>query len=315
MINLLNEGFIRLVAYMQPVPQEVREFDSLEARYGDVIGYKRDAGWTGDLEIVRNARVSFDADWRVDGTLEHEKHCLAALPPMSDGTPRKCNCTPRQVSDSKLIEFLWKNRHTSPFEAMVFTFEVKAPIFVFRQWHRHRTWSYNELSGRYGELSREYWGPQPDEIGFQNPHNKQGRILRDPFEGMTAPERIAEEDRQNRISESFYIEAEHAFERYSARLGEGVPREVARVNLPLSTYSRMFSTVDLLNLFHFITLRDSPHAQREIQVYAAAMKELVRPIVPYAVAAFERYQLRMVDLIPAQDYVENNAVATVPPGA
>jgi thymidylate synthase (FAD) len=102
-----------------------------------------------DLSIVRAARVSYDAAWRAGED---------------------------QGSDERLIRYLWKNHHTTPFEAVTFTFEVKAPIFVLRQWHRHRTWSYNELSARYSELPEEYYVPDPKNIGCaESEANKQGR--------------------------------------------------------------------------------------------------------------------------------------------
>src|SRR6478736_155840 len=104
----------------------------------------------GDLSVVRAARVSYDAAWRAGE---------------DDG------------SDAKLIRYLWKNKHTSPFEAVTFTFEVKAPIFVFRQWHRHRTWSFNELSARYRELPEEFYVPDPSQIGVQATSNKQMRVV------------------------------------------------------------------------------------------------------------------------------------------
>jgi thymidylate synthase (FAD) len=102
-----------------------------------------------DISIVRAARVSYDAAWRAG---ENEG------------------------SDARLIRYLWRNKHTSPFEAVEFQFEVKAPIFVFRQWHRHRTWSFNELSGRYKELPEEFYLPSPENVGTQSKDNKQGGI-------------------------------------------------------------------------------------------------------------------------------------------
>src|SRR6185437_10165910 len=104
----------------------------------------------GDISIVRAARVSYDAEWRAG---ENEG------------------------SDARLIRYLWKNAHTSPFEHVVFTFEVKAPIFVLRQWHRHRTWSFSELSARYRELPEEFYVPKPEHIGVQSKDNKQMRDM------------------------------------------------------------------------------------------------------------------------------------------
>jgi thymidylate synthase (FAD) len=200
-----------------------------------------------DLSIVRAARVSYDADWR---TGEDEG------------------------KDEKLIAYLMKNHHTSPFEAVTFTFEVKAPLFVFRQWHRHRTWSYNEVSARYSELPEEFYVPELSDITHQSTSNKQMRTS---------------EQHDNALLMQSYMRKSmmDAFALYKELLAQGCPRELARGVLPTSTYSRMFATVDLHNLFHFLRLRLHEHAQKEIRVYAEAMLELVEPIVPYAVAAFK----------------------------
>lgn len=272
MIRLLDHGFVALRSYTQSA-----DMDALDA-------------WSGDLEIIRNARVSHDADWRQDGTVLHEAHCVSILPPMSNGETRQCNCQPREVSDSRLMDYLYKNVHSTPFEAIEFTFEVQAPIFVFRQWHRHRTWTYNEVSARYTELPSSCYVPNAEDIGTQDLGNKQGRVR-----SMSGPERVAELDRQFRMVEGYRIEADLAHKTYHDRLGEGVPRELARINLPLSTYSRMFGKVNLWNLFRFLNLRDHPHAQYEIRVYAQALKELVRPIVPEAMRAYDRFKTIMID--------------------
>lgn len=203
-----------------------------------------------DLSVVRAARVSHDAAWRAGED---------------------------QGSDTRLINYLWKHRHTTPFEAVTFTFEVMAPIFVFRQWHRHRTWSYNELSARYRELPEVYYLPDPAMIGTQATANKQGR--QDP---------AAMDVVQRRQEVEFLDKAcSRAFLTYRALLAAGWPRELARSILPVNTYSHMFATVDLLNLLKFLTLRCDAHAQHEIRVYADAMRELIRPIVPTCIAAWE----------------------------
>lgn len=199
-----------------------------------------------DLSVVRAARVSYDAAWRAG---ENEN------------------------SDQRLINYLWKHHHTTPFEAVTFTFEIKAPIFVLRQWHRHRTWSYNELSARYRELPEEFYVPEPDQIGIQSKDNKQGRELGQPRD-MLVPSMIDHSCRT-------------AFGAYRALLAQGVPRELARSVLPVATYSHMFATVDLLNLLKFLTLRCDSHAQYEIRVYADAMRELVREVVPICISAWE----------------------------
>jgi thymidylate synthase (FAD) len=239
-INVLDHGFARLVSYMQPA----NDYPS-GGRSADL-----DDMWTGDLEVVRNARVSYDADWRA-------------------GDEQK---------DAKLIDYLTKNHHTSPFEAMVFTFEIKAPIFVIRQWHRHRTWSYNEVSARYAELPEEFYVPAVEQITTQSASNKQ----------MRTSEQHTNADYWRHQMDSY---GKAAFTLYKQMLADGVPRELARGVLPLNTYTRMFATVDLHNLFHFLRLRLHSHAQYEIRVYAEALLALVEPIVPHAVKAFKEHRL------------------------
>jgi thymidylate synthase (FAD) len=217
-IKVLDHGFVRLVDHMG-----------------------------SDLSIVRNARVSYDAEWRTGEDAG---------------------------KDEKLIHYLLRNKHTSPFEAVNFTFEVKAPIFVFRQWHRHRTWSFNEISARYAELPAEFYTPEPSQITTQSTGNKQMRT----------------DDQHGRASSWAQLMAMHnrtTFTLYKSMLEDGVPRELARSVLPVATYSHMFATVDLHNLFGFLRLRLHEHAQYEIRVYAQAMLDLIRPVVPVAVAAFE----------------------------
>jgi thymidylate synthase (FAD) len=202
-----------------------------------------------DLSVVRSARVSYDAAWRAGEN---------------------------KGSDKKLIKYLWKNKHTTPFESVQFTFEVKAPIFVFRQWHRHRTWSYNELSGRYKELAQEFFIPNLNTIGTPSVNNKQGRII----SNNKTPEQMELLQEIEEIYTKIY-------EQYQKLLKKGWPRELARTILPLGTYSHMFASCNLLNLFKFIQLRDHDHAQYEIRAYARAMKELVTPIVPVCMEAFD----------------------------
>jgi len=204
-----------------------------------------------DLSIVRNARVSYDAEWRAGD---------------DDG------------KDAKLLNYLLKNKHTSPFESCVFTFDVKAPIFVFRQWHRHRTWSFNEISARYAELPEEFYVPELEQITTQSASNKQMR---------TAEQNQSAEEIRRTIS----VAGQVAFADYKRMIALGCPREIARSVLPVGTYSHMFATCDLHNLFHFLKLRLHSHAQYEIRVYADAMLELIEPIVPISVAAFREHIL------------------------
>lgn len=195
-----------------------------------------------DLSIVRAARVSYNADWR---TGENEG------------------------SDQKLLKYLWTNEHTSPFEAVTFTFEVKAPIFVLRQWHRHRTQSYNEVSARYTALPREYYIPDVDKIGVQSKSNKQARDLTGTVDGTIDHQR-----------NTYGITCGQAFNCYDYLSGHQWPRELARMILPVSTYSRMFTTMNLLNLLRFLKQRLHEHAQYEVRVYAEALEQLAKTIVP-----------------------------------
>lgn len=178
--------------------------------------------------------------------------------------------------DKKLISSLIKRGHTSPFECVTFTFAVKAPIFVFRQWHRHRTWSFNEVSARYKVLSDEYYVPEPEHVGHQMQHEKQMRdTARLNGNAVWAVEKMQES-------------AENAFALYRQLIQHNVPRELARSVLPVSTYSEMYATVNLHNLVHFLRLRCDEHAQYEIRVYADAMLELAKIAVPYAMSEFEK---------------------------
>ncbi|MDY7525501.1 FAD-dependent thymidylate synthase [Sphingomonas sp. 10B4] len=201
----------------------------------------------GDLSISRAARVSYDAAWRAGED---------------------------EGSDAKLIRYLWRNRHTTPFEAVTFTFEIHAPIFVFRQWHRHRTWSFNELSARYRELPEEFYTPDTALIGKQSTSRKQARDIGEIVDGRAAEVAIM----SNHCKQAFVV--------YRALLASGWPRELARSVLPVTTYSTMFATVNLLNLMKFLTLRTDPHAQHEIRVYADAMVGMAASVAPIAMAAW-----------------------------
>lgn len=203
-----------------------------------------------DLSVVRAARVSYDADWRA-------------------GTDTG--------SDERLIAYLMEHKHSTPFEAVTFTFEVKAPIFIFRQWHRHRTWSYNEVSARYTELDEGFYAPKPEHIGIQSKLNKQVRVIEGP---VTVEQQRAFWD----IEDS----CKKAFDTYKDLLARGVPRELARSVLPVAAYSRMFATVNLHNLMHFLRLRMHSHAQWEIRQYANALCDLAGSVCPVTIREFRK---------------------------
>ena len=156
---------------------------------------------------------------------------------------------------------------------------MKAPIFVFRQWQRHRTWSDNELSARYRDLPEEFYVPTPEQIGVQSASSKQSRDI----VIMDEETRIA---RQHQISQTRRVMS-GAFLQYKTLIGLGWPREFATSVLPVATYSHMFASVNLLNLLKFLTLRCDSPAQYEIRVYPEAILALIRPVVPVYVAAWE----------------------------
>ncbi|HUN65996.1 MAG TPA: FAD-dependent thymidylate synthase [Bacteroidota bacterium] len=185
--------------------------------------------------------------------------------------------------DRGLIRYLMRHSHTTPFEMVEFKFHIKLPIFVARQWIRHRTANVNEYSGRYSVMKDEFYIPDPDVIHFQSLQNKQGRRSGD------VPSELRERVLQILVSSQRQLYGE-----YEKMLEEDIARELARINLPLSLYTEWYWKIDLHNLFHFLRLRLDSHAQFEIRVYADAMADIVRQIVPCAWEAFEDYQLGSV---------------------
>lgn len=176
--------------------------------------------------------------------------------------------------DEKLLRFLMKHGHTSPFEHSIFTFYIKCPLFVAREWHRHRTWSYNEISGRYTEFEPEYY--LPDRIRVPDEKNKQRSVF---SEGMASQE-----------SDMRFVIEQHsqaAYKAYNHLLSLGVAREVARLTIPVNYYTAFYGTVDAHNLMRFLSLRDSDDAQWEIKEYAQALKTFFREKMPITAKAFE----------------------------
>mgnify|MGYP005844166771 CR=1 FL=1 len=187
--------------------------------------------------------------------------------------------------DATLIDYLLRNEHTSPFEQVVLTFHIKLPIFVARQWIRHRTARLNEISGRYSVLKDEFWLPSLDAVAKQSKNNKQGRTD-EPFDADTAQHIITMLD----------AEQKHAYEQYSQLLDMEVARELARVNLPLSTYTEWYWQIDLHNLLRFLMLRLDKHAQREIREYAEVIHEITKKVAPLTCASFENHILNGIRL-------------------
>src|SRR5436309_54006 len=156
--------------------------------------------------------------------------------------------------DAALINYLMSNKHTSPFEQVILTFHAKMPIFVARQWVRHRTARLNEVSGRYSVMPDEFYLPEAEQIGKQNKRNRQGR----------GPEELPPEH-QERVLEILKRDQVSAYASYEELLGHEIARELARINLPLSLYTQWYWQIDLHNLLHFLRLRLDSHAQYEIR--------------------------------------------------
>jgi len=180
--------------------------------------------------------------------------------------------------DEGLIRYLMRHRHTTPFEMVEFKFHCRMPIFVARQWIRHRTANVNEQSARYSEMPDWFYQPGADMCTTQSAQNKQGGTG-EQIQGAAE------------IAESFAKTQAQCFEDYQLYLERNMRRELARVNLPVSLYTEWYWKIDLHNLLHFLALRMDSHAQYEIRVFAEAMAGFVKERVPLAYKAFEDYQL------------------------
>ena len=221
-----------------------KEFPVLDKGFVRLVDY-----FGGDQRIVQSARVSY-----------------------GEGT--------KSVSqDGALIDYLLRHQHTSPFEQVVMTFHVKMPIFVARQWVRHRTGRMNEVSGRYSIMKEEFYVPEADKVSPQSKDNKQGRAS-EAFDSEIA----------NKIINQLEEGQKSAYENYSELLDAGLAREIARINLPLSLYTEFYWEMDLHNLFHFLKLRLDSHAQYEIRVYAEVMLEMCKKVAPMATESFINHQ-------------------------
>jgi thymidylate synthase (FAD) len=233
------------------IDQEIPVLDKGFVRLVDYMG--------GDQRIVQAARVSY-------------------------GTGTK---TYRQ--DRGLIHYLIRNWHTSPFEQVQLTFHTKMPIFVARQWVRHRTARLNEISGRYSVMKDEFYLPEPEQIRYQSESNKQARS-----------EECLPIGEAREIIRSMEREQKEVYANYQAMLEQGVARELARSNLPLSLYTEWYWQIDLHNLFHFLALRADAHAQYEIRVYAEAMAKCAQAVAPLAYEAFEEHRMGSVNFSRAE---------------
>jgi len=231
-----------------PAAEEIldRSFPVLDKGFVRLVDYMG-----GDARIVQAARVSYGA-----GTKSYRE-------------------------DAALIDHLLRNEHTSPFEQVILTYHVKLPIFVARQWVRHRTARLNEISGRYSVMKDDFYLPEPGDVALQSEDNKQGR----------APEPVSPEVAQD-VIERLEAGQRSAYSDYSGLVEEGLARELARINLPLSLYTEWYWQIDLHNLFRFLSLRLDPHAQKEIRAYAAVLFDIAKAVAPAACASFENHQLK-----------------------
>tara|TARA_Y100000996_G_scaffold315263_1_gene251466 strand:- start:1555 stop:2226 length:672 start_codon:yes stop_codon:yes gene_type:complete len=211
----------------------------------DTYGFVRLVDRMGDdMSVVRAARVSYG------------------------------NESKGEKADEKLIHYLMKHNHGTPFEHIVFTFHIKCPIFVARQWFRHRIGSFNEISGRYTELDTEFFVPQL--FRENKTSNHQASIEGD----------FSDEETQSMMSEWIYA-LEIAESTYQSLLEKGVAREQARAILPVGTYTEFYWTVNLRSLFNFIRLRTADDSQAEMREYAEKIQEIARDFAEWSFEAFE----------------------------
>jgi thymidylate synthase (FAD) len=230
-----------------PLAEQImdKEFKCLNAGFVRLVDYMG-----GDESIVQAARVSY-----------------------GKGT--------KSVNEDRgLIRYLMRHMHTTPFEMVELKFHIKLPIFVARQWIRHRTANVNEYSGRYSVMKDEFYIPEPVAIHRQSRRNKQGR-------GDEVPAELRE-----KVLEILVSAQGKTYGQYSKMLEDDIARELARIHLPLSLYTEWYWKIDLHNLFHFLHLRMDAHAQYEIRIYGEAVAEITKKIVPVAWEAFEDYVLK-----------------------
>jgi thymidylate synthase (FAD) len=192
--------------------------------------------------------------------------------------------TKRVNEDRGLVRYLMRHRHTTPFEMVEFKFHMSMPIFVARQWIRHRTANVNEYSGRYSIIPDHFWVPSAEEVRRQSATNRQGG--EEPIGDATTAEAFV----------AYLERAVALYPEYERLLEQGVSRELARVGLPINAYTQWYWKCDLHNILHFLELRLDAHAQREIRDYAEAMYSLMEPIVPVAMEAFRDYRLEGLNL-------------------
>lgn len=201
-----------------------------------------------------------------------------------------------EEQDKKLLEYLFKNGHTSPFEMVKVKFNIKLPIFVMRQFVRHRMQNLNEVSARYTELPDEFYIPET--WRKQDTKNKQGSIedgTWNPSINITTIGDGFNIDYEIDAKSSLIIHCETSYKLYESLIKQNIAREMARMVLPVNIYTECYSCWDLKNLLHFIRLRDDSHAQAEIQEYGRAIKQIVTQLFPWTMEVYEKYQMQIVE--------------------
>jgi thymidylate synthase (FAD) len=204
--------------------------------------------------------------------------------------------------DRGLIRYLLRHRHTTPFEMVEFKFHVAMPIFIARQWIRHRTANVNEYSGRYSIVPDQFYKPTLEEVRKQSKSNRQGgeetfvTANSEPAAPGAANSGEGEAARTAQDFLKYLDDSEALYERYTKFTEAGVSREMARIGLPVSVYTQWYWKCDLHNILRFLSLRMDAHAQKEIRDYADAMYALLQPIVPITIEAWRDYELESVRL-------------------
>jgi len=263
--------------------QEIRCYDHGFVALVDAMPRLVAPGQTADAAIVQAARVSYGAG------------------------------TKKVSEDRGLIRYLLRHRHTTPFEMVEFKFHIAMPVFIARQWIRHRTASVNEYSGRYSIMPDRFYRPTAENVRKQSGSNRQGGGDRFRVGGAGGGNAVTDEnglmmnppgaptgpiDEAKTAAEflKFLDDSEALYARYLNLTEQGVSREMARIGLPVSLYTEWYWKCDLHNILRFLSLRMDPHAQEEIRVYATAMHDLIEPIVPVTMEAFRDYELESVRL-------------------
>ena len=267
-IRLLDHGYMRLVEFWGSDSRIIEA-----ARMSTAKGFQ---GW-GELRC-RCGAISKTARWGGDG--KHSKlfhDAEQTVCPIERGGAHVA-VEESEAGDEKLLRYLWENRHHTPFEMAGMTIEVQAPIFVFREWHRHRTQSYNELSARYTQMPNLHYVPSVERImaGGQDAKNRQGSAPLEITSEMAEQVRLRLAETQQRL-----------YDEYDALLKVvGLSKELARINTPVSRYSRMRASGNLRNWLGFLTLRMAPAAQWEIRQYANALGIWIALAFPLTWALF-----------------------------